>query len=182
MCLLHFYLSRSIISDQASFVIGSSDTQLLISAYVTKYLLWSAGVIWHSSLCFCNKLCVLDATFSFRDCIDVPDMLYQSFWSSSVLSIWDTCIRSCVLSRIALFQYLWFTGWNIIDQVTWGTCSFTTWPLQFVVCRSHWQRIARSSWKKKLRNYWHPFGLHSVCLLNILIRMESLCCTISAGV
>jgi len=58
--LLHFYPSGSIISDWASFMIGLLDAQLLISTYGANYPSWSASVIWHPSLCFCYKPCLLD--------------------------------------------------------------------------------------------------------------------------
>jgi len=71
--LLHFYLSSSIISEWASYMIGLSDARLLILTYGANYPLWSASVIWQYSLCFYFKPCVLDiiimqhhATFPFR--------------------------------------------------------------------------------------------------------------------
>jgi len=56
----HFYLSSSIISDWASYVIGSLDAQLLILTYGANYPSWYASVIWQHSLCFYYKPCVLD--------------------------------------------------------------------------------------------------------------------------
>jgi len=70
--LLHFYPSGSIVSDWASFLIGSLDARLLILTYGANYPLWSASIIWQHRLCFYYKLCVLDiiimrhhATFPF---------------------------------------------------------------------------------------------------------------------
>src|SRR6266568_7827778 len=44
-CLLHFYQLCLIVSDQAKFMIGPSDTRSVASAHVTKYSLWFARIV-----------------------------------------------------------------------------------------------------------------------------------------
>ena len=96
--------------------IGSSDTQPVAFAHVTKCPLWLASIIWHSSLCFYNKPYMFDAgimlhhatscyitrhhaTSLFGSCA-APDTLCQSFWSSSALLVRDTRNRSRVLPSL----------------------------------------------------------------------------------
>jgi len=113
-CLLHFYLSSSIVSKWASYMIGSLDARLLILTYGANYPLWSASVIWQHSLCFYFKPCVLNTIIMrhhvtscnimqhslFGDCTDALDTLRQSCWSGSALSVWDTHNRSRVLPSL----------------------------------------------------------------------------------
>jgi len=102
--LLHFYPSSSIVSNWASFLIGSSDARLLILTYGANYPSWSASIIWQHSLCFYCKPCVLDTNIMrhslFGDCTDALDTLRQSCWSDSALSVWDTHNWSRVLPSL----------------------------------------------------------------------------------
>jgi len=102
--LLHFYPSSSIISDWASFLIGSLDARLLILTYGANYPSWSASIIWQHSLWLYYKPCVLDTNIMwhslFGDCTDALDTLRQSYWSDSALSVWDTHNRSHVLPSL----------------------------------------------------------------------------------
>src|SRR6266571_3310586 len=86
MCLLHFYLSCSIISNQAKFMIGLSDTRSVASAHATKYSLWFARIVQQCSLCYFAKTHGLTTSsyYTLRITVlgyhtDAPDMLRQSF-------------------------------------------------------------------------------------------------------
>ncbi len=85
-CLLHFYLSHLIISDQASFMIGLLDLRSVDTTHVTKCPLWLASIIWHSSLCFYNKPSLRDAT------------IMQHYATSCYIPFWDIVLMclSCV--------------------------------------------------------------------------------------
>ena len=87
--LLHFYLSCSIISDWAKFMIGLSDTQSVASAHATKYSLLFARIVQWCSLCYFAKTHGLTTSLYYTlqitvlgYHIDAPDTLCQSFWLS----------------------------------------------------------------------------------------------------
>src|SRR6266567_291043 len=86
MCLLHFYQSCSIVSDQAKFMIGPLDTWSVASAHVTKYSLWFARIVRQCSLCYFAKTHGLTTSSYYISRItvlgyhtDAPDTLCQSF-------------------------------------------------------------------------------------------------------
>src|SRR5438445_13117212 len=85
-CLLHFYLSCSIVSDRAKFMIGPSDTQSVAPAHVTKYSLWFVKIVQQCSLCYFAKMHGLTTSSYYTSQItvlgydaDAPDTLRQSF-------------------------------------------------------------------------------------------------------
>src|SRR6266571_2569053 len=84
--LLHFYLSCLIVSDQAKFLIGPSDTRSVASAHITKYSLWFARIVRQCSLYYFTKTHGLTTSSYYTSQItvlgyhaDAPDTLCQSF-------------------------------------------------------------------------------------------------------
>ena len=97
-------ITYSIISSWASFVIGPLDIRYINMPYVIRYsysLLASpdhvACVIFAKTLTLANSsyYTLWIAVLGYHT--DAFDVLHQSFWLSSALSVWDTHKQSCVL-------------------------------------------------------------------------------------
>ncbi len=98
-------ITYSIISSQASFVIGPLDIQYINMPYVVRYSYGSlaspdhvACVIFAKTLTLANSsyYTLWIAVLGYHT--DAFDALHQSFWLSSALSVWDTHKQSHVLS------------------------------------------------------------------------------------
>jgi len=103
-------LSCSIISNWASFMIGLSDTRSVASAHVTKYSLWLTSVIWHSSLCFYNKPCVLDASIMYITIMLHPFLeivlMHLTHCINHSDQAWLYQSEICVINHMCFLAYL----------------------------------------------------------------------------